>query len=105
MDLPSAQLRRQLLPEAFVPASSRTEGSDHEASFGDSDSDALPQGIDAETEQLSTTPLQLLQVRVKAKLKKARVVRMFLHLEPTFPSGTKKAAHNRLGKQPSELSG
>ena len=53
LELPSAELRREVLPEAFV--SSATEGSP--AQYEESlESEA------AETELLSTTPLQLLQV-------------------------------------------
>ena len=53
LGLSTAELRREVLPEAFrSPESSVTE----------ENYDASSEGSDAETEQLSTTPLQLLQV-------------------------------------------
>lgn len=51
--LPTAALRREVLPEAFQPDDSGVT----EEQYGSS-----PEGSDAATEQLSTTPLQLLQV-------------------------------------------
>ena len=52
LELPSAELRQEALPEAFIRPS---EGSQYR-------DDASSDREDAETEQLSTTPLQLLQV-------------------------------------------
>lgn len=52
LELPSAELRQEALPEAFIRPSQ-----------GSQDLDEAPSDReDAETEQLSTTPLQLLQV-------------------------------------------
>ena len=53
MGLATEEMRREVLPEAFEsPESGVTEDQ----------YDASSEGSDAETEQLSTTPLQLLQV-------------------------------------------
>lgn len=52
LSLPSAEARREVLPEAFEMADN--EASDQHDEFLD--------GSEAETEQLSTSPLQLLQV-------------------------------------------
>ena len=51
MGLENAQMRREVLPEAFESAES-----------GVVEDKTTSEGSDAETEQLSTTPLQLLQV-------------------------------------------
>lgn len=53
LGLPTAELRREVLPEAFHPPESGVA----EEQYG-----SLSGGNDATTEQLSTTPLQLLQV-------------------------------------------
>jgi len=53
LELPSAEMRREVLPEAFVSSATDRSQAKYEAS---SESES------AETEQLSTTPLQLLQV-------------------------------------------
>ena len=50
LDLPSAEERRQMLPEAFAAADDIGQ------------TDQADAATDPETEQLSTTPLQLLQV-------------------------------------------
>ena len=52
LELPSAELRQEALPEAFTRPSEGSQDLD----------DASSDREDAETEQLSTTPLQLLQV-------------------------------------------
>ena len=52
LELPSAELRQEALPEAFTRPSEGSQDRD----------DASSDREDAETEQLSTTPLQLLQV-------------------------------------------
>ncbi len=57
LELPSAELRREVLPDAFLTAANGMS-EDHY--------DASSEGSDAETEQLSTTPLQLLQVRLSS---------------------------------------
>lgn len=56
MGLATAEMRREVLPEAFESP---------ENSMAEEKYEASSEGIDAETEQLSTTPLQLLQVCVK----------------------------------------
>ena len=56
LGLPSADLRREVLPEAF-------ESQDMSLAE-EEEYDASSEGSDAETEQLSTTPLQLLQVAI-----------------------------------------
>ncbi|DBA71941.1 TPA: hypothetical protein ACH3X2_010694 [Trebouxia sp. C0005] len=53
LELPSAELRREVLPEAFISSATEEGSAQYEAS---SENEA------AGTEQLSTTPLQLLQV-------------------------------------------
>ena len=53
MGLENAEMRREVLPEAFESA---------ESGVVEDKYDASSEGSDAETEQLSTTPLQLLQV-------------------------------------------
>ena len=50
LDLPSAEERRDMLPEAFAAADDVGQ------------TDQADEAADSETEQLSTTPLQLLQV-------------------------------------------
>ena len=52
LELPSPELRQEALPEAFIRPSEGSRDCD----------DASADREDAETEQLSTTPLQLLQV-------------------------------------------
>ncbi len=53
LELPSVELRREVLPEAFVSSATEDSSAQYE---GSSESEA------DDTEQLSTTPLQLLQV-------------------------------------------
>ena len=53
LELPSAELQREVLPEAFVSSATEESSAQYEAS-SESEAD--------DTEQLSTTPLQLLQV-------------------------------------------
>lgn len=53
MGLATAEMRREVLPEAFESP---------ESGVAEDKYDASSEGSDAETEQLSTTPLQLLQV-------------------------------------------
>jgi len=53
LNLPSAELRREILPEAFVSSATEESSAQYEAP-SESEAD--------DTEQLSTTPLQLLQV-------------------------------------------
>ena len=53
MGLPTVEMRRKVLPEAFVSEENHMAEDKYNAST---------EGSDAETEQLSTTPLQLLQV-------------------------------------------
>ena len=53
MGLATAEMRREVLPEAFESP---------ESGVAEDKYDASSEGSDTETEQLSTTPLQLLQV-------------------------------------------
>lgn len=78
MGLATAEMRREVLPEAFESPENGVAEEQYEASS---------EGNDAETEQLSTTPLQLLQVCVKLELVFSKGVSILMFSSTTAMQG------------------